>query len=55
MKKQVCCIKCGIRVHPTDWEILKYHNMMPICDGCDLKYFNVIKKRANDSYTSKIK
>jgi hypothetical protein len=38
LKKQVCCIRCGIRLHQTDWEILKSINQMPICDGCDIKY-----------------
>jgi hypothetical protein len=28
------CIKCGIRLHPTDWIILKEMNTLPICDYC---------------------
>jgi hypothetical protein len=28
------CIKCGIRIHQTDWEILKEMSLMPICDNC---------------------
>lgn len=38
MRKPVCCIRCGIKLHPTDWELLKYINPMPICDECDIKY-----------------
>ncbi|OOE12487.1 hypothetical protein [Fictibacillus arsenicus] len=59
MKKQVCCIRCGIRLHPTDWEILKYNNQMPICDECDIKYSNENKKILNASlqlnYCNKVK
>jgi NAD-dependent SIR2 family protein deacetylase len=40
LRKQVCCIRCGIRLHPSDWEILKYNNQLPICDECDIKYSN---------------
>jgi hypothetical protein len=28
------CIKCGIRLHATDWIILKEMSTMPICDNC---------------------
>ncbi|MBH0166752.1 hypothetical protein IHV12_17665 [Fictibacillus sp. 7GRE50] len=30
------CIKCGVRLHPTDWIILKEINTLPICDNCSL-------------------
>jgi hypothetical protein len=40
MRKTVCCIRCRIKLHPTDWELLKYKNQMPICDECDIKYSN---------------
>jgi hypothetical protein len=40
MKKTVCCIRCRIKLLPTDWELLKYKNQMPICDECDIKYSN---------------
>lgn len=28
------CIRCGVRLHPTDWIILKEMSTMPICDNC---------------------
>jgi DNA-directed RNA polymerase subunit M/transcription elongation factor TFIIS len=34
------CITCGIRLHPTDWIILKEMNNLPICDNCSLKEKN---------------
>jgi acetyl-CoA carboxylase beta subunit len=30
------CIKCGVRLHLTDWIILKEMNTLPICDNCSL-------------------
>jgi hypothetical protein len=30
------CLKCGVRLHPTDWIILKEINTLPICDSCSL-------------------
>jgi hypothetical protein len=30
------CLKCGVRLHPTDWIILKEMNTLPICDNCSL-------------------
>jgi hypothetical protein len=27
------CIKCGIRIHYTDWIILKELSLLPICDN----------------------
>jgi hypothetical protein len=30
------CIRCGVRLHPTDWIILKEMNTLPICDDCSL-------------------
>ncbi|WP_171005570.1 hypothetical protein [Bacillus sp. E(2018)] len=36
MKKPICCLKCGIQLHSSDWEILKAHNTLPVCDECEL-------------------
>jgi NAD-dependent SIR2 family protein deacetylase len=36
LKKPVTCLKCGVKLDRTDWEILKYHNKLPICDECEL-------------------
>ncbi|MFC0237080.1 hypothetical protein [Fictibacillus phosphorivorans] len=30
------CIRCGIRLHPTDWLVLKEMLSLPICDSCSL-------------------
>jgi hypothetical protein len=48
LRKQVSCIRCGIRLHPTDWAILKYNNQMPICDDCDIKCNNEKKRDLNN-------
>jgi hypothetical protein len=29
------CIRCGIRLSPSDWKLLKLDSMMPICDECN--------------------
>jgi hypothetical protein len=31
------CLKCKIKLHSTDWLILKLMNKMPICDICEEK------------------
>lgn len=31
------CLKCGVKLDRTDWEILKYHSKLPICDECELR------------------
>lgn len=54
MRKTVCCIRCRIKLHPTDWELLKYNNQMPICDECDIKYSNENKALSyQDTLTNK--
>ncbi|MBH0160454.1 hypothetical protein [Fictibacillus sp. 26RED30] len=30
------CIKCGVKLHTTDWIILKEMNTLPVCDNCTL-------------------
>jgi hypothetical protein len=51
------CIKCGVRLHPTDWVILKEMNTLPICDNCSLnnKEINntIIQNLDKDSSTIK--
>jgi hypothetical protein len=37
LKKIIMCLKCGMKLDNTDWEILKYHNKLPICDECELR------------------
>jgi hypothetical protein len=32
--KEKKCIKCKIRIHPSDWFILKEMSSLPICDKC---------------------
>jgi uncharacterized protein YecA (UPF0149 family) len=34
--KTIKCLKCGVRLHPSDWIILKKMNTLPICDNCSL-------------------
>ncbi|WP_226537425.1 hypothetical protein [Fictibacillus halophilus] len=34
-KRDVLCLICNVKLHPTDWLILKKLNKLPICDICD--------------------
>jgi hypothetical protein len=44
------CIKCGVKLHPTDWIILKEMSTMPICDNCLLSD----KENKNESEKDKL-
>jgi NAD-dependent SIR2 family protein deacetylase len=35
-EKIVYCLKCKRPLHPSDWEILKNHNSLPVCDDCEM-------------------
>lgn len=44
------CIRCNVKLHPTDWIILKEMNILPICDKCVLneKNYNTEVKQKGD-------
>jgi hypothetical protein len=54
MRKSICCLKCGIQLHNSDWEILKAHNTLPICDEYEFIELR-IKENSIDNDRNKLR
>jgi NAD-dependent SIR2 family protein deacetylase len=46
VRKNIYCLKCKTLLHPSDWEILKTHNTLPVCDSCETENIDLEKKES---------